>query len=136
MGQADWRVCSIGPGPDLFTTNAGDTHDDRSAKNHRRRRANRPWARAHRRHTDTRQARRAIAEALWEGNDPVLLDALKNQCALTHSHIPQVRREALFFQCCYNLLLADKDELGLARLDSLRSHDWDTLWSEVSTMDA
>jgi len=79
---------------------------------------------------------RAIAEALWEGNDPVLLDALKNQCALTHSHIPQVRREALFFQCAYNLLLADKDELGLIRLDSLRSHDWDALWSEVAAMDA
>jgi hypothetical protein len=80
------------------------------------------------------QRARTIAEALWD-NNRLLGDALRNQCALTHSHIPQVRREALFFQCCFNLLLADKDELGLTRLDSLASHDWASVWSKAEAMD-
>ncbi|HKM56133.1 MAG TPA: hypothetical protein VJY33_22185 [Isosphaeraceae bacterium] len=78
---------------------------------------------------------RAIAEALWD-DDPRLADALKNQCAMGRSSIPQVRRESLFFQAAHGLLVADKEELGLSREKSLRSHDWDALWSEVSTMDA
>ena len=52
------------------------------------------------------------------------------------SSIPQVRRKALFFQAAHGLLVADKEELGLSREKSLRSHDWDALWSVVSTMDA
>ena len=39
------------------------------------------------------QRARAIAEALWD-DDPLLGDALRNQCALGRSSVPQVRRGA------------------------------------------
>lgn len=81
------------------------------------------------------QRARAIAEALWD-DDPGLADALRNQCALGRSSVPQVRRAALFFQFAHGLLAGDREELGLTREQSLRSHDWDALWREAEEMEA
>jgi len=78
---------------------------------------------------------RANAEALWD-DDPLLGDALRNQCALGRSNVPQVRRAALFFQFAYGLLLEDRDELGIGLEQALRSHDWDALWREAEAMEA